>query len=233
MVKEKTLFFDLDDTLIKCSGYYNEVETRILTKLCKHTKEYSYGELSEIFNNRQAENLLEYGYGPKNYEISLNQIAKEILKEKYEKYKIKEVIEKECAILYDLPMELLDGVEETVKYLYDKGYDMNIITKGMQEVQEKRVKSLSIKKYFKKYEIVGHKEKEDYINITEKYGLEPNSCYMIGNSPKGDINEAKLAGFNTIYIPNENTWGYENEQILETEPETKVLTSIKEMMEIL
>ena len=144
-----------------------------------------------------------------------------------------EYIEKECAILYDLPMELIDGVEETVKYLYDKGYNMNIITKGMQDVQEKRVSKLTIKKYFKKYEIVGHKEKDDYIHITEKYGLEPNDCYMIGNSPKGDINEAKLAGFNTIYIPNEHTWGYENEEILDCEPETKVLSSITQMMEIL
>lgn len=232
-MKEKTLFFDLDDTLIKCSGYYDEVEDRVISELCKYTNDYNYDELRKAFNIRQAENLLEYGYGPKNYVLSLKQIAEETTNENYEKYNLAEYIEKECAILYDLPMELLDGVEETVKYLYNKGYDMNIITKGMQEVQEKRVSKLTIKKYFKKYEIVGHKEKDDYIHITEKYGLDPNTCYMIGNSPKGDINEAKLAGFNTIYIPNEHTWGYENEEILDCEPETKVLSSITQMMEIL
>lgn len=233
MVKEKTLFFDLDDTLIKCSGYYDEVEDKAITELCKYTKEYNYDELRKAFNIRQADNLLEYGYGPKNYILSLQQIAKEATKENYEKYDLEEYIEKVCAILYDLPMELLDGVEETVKYLYDKGYDMNIITKGMQDVQEKRVSKLTIKKYFKKYEIVGHKEKEDYLKITEKYGLDPKACYMIGNSPKGDINEAKLAGFNTIYIPNEYTWGYEDEEILDMKPETQVLSSITQMMDIL
>lgn len=232
-MKEKTLFFDLDDTLIKCSGYYDEVEDRVISELCKYTNDYNYDELRKAFNIRQAENLLEYGYGPNNYILSLKQIAQETTNENYEKNNLAEYIEKECAILYDLPMELIDGVEETVKYLYDKGYDMNIITKGMQDVQEKRVSKLTIKKYFKKYEIVGHKEKDDYIQITEKYGLDPKACYMIGNSPKGDINEAKLAGFNTIYIPNEHTWGYENEEILDCEPETKVLASITQMMDIL
>lgn len=232
-MKEKTLFFDLDDTLIKCSGYYDELEDRLVTELCKYTEDYDYNRLRKAFNIKQVENIIEYGYGPKNYIISLKQITKEAAKENYEKYNLSEYIEKECAILYDLPMELLDGVEETVKYLYDKGYNMNIITKGMQDVQEKRVSKLTIKKYFKKYEIVNHKEKNDYLKITEKYGLDPKSCYMIGNSPKGDINEAKLAGFNTIYIPNKFTWGYEDEEILDVEPETKVLSSITQMMEIL
>ena len=98
-MKEKTLFFDLDDTLIKCSGYYDEVEDKVIKELCKYTKEYNYDELRKTFNIRQAENLLEYGYGPKNYILSLKQIAEETTNENYEKYNLAEYIEKECAIL--------------------------------------------------------------------------------------------------------------------------------------
>ena len=78
-MKEKTLFFDLDDTLIKCSGYYDEVEDRVISELCKYTNDYNYDELRKAFNIRQAENLLEYGYGPKNYVLSLKQITKETI----------------------------------------------------------------------------------------------------------------------------------------------------------
>ena len=67
----------------------------------------------------------------------------------------------------------------------------------------------------------------------KKYKLEPQNCYMIGNSPKGDINEAKKAGLNTIYIPNEHTWNYEEEKISLEKPETSVLNNILEIKNIL
>ena len=49
---------------------------------------------------------------------------------------------------------------------------------------------------------------------------------MIGNSPKGDINEAKLAGFNTVYIPSADTWALEDEKIANTKPKTYELDNI-------
>ena len=174
-----------------------------------------------------------YGYGPKNFECSLMQASYDMIGYEFFADNIQDFIKKETKRLYTDNVELLKGVEESIQYLYDKGYEMYIITKGMEDIQRKRVEALSIKNYFKDYSIVKHKLKSDYEEILKKYQLKPEECYMIGNSPKGDINEAKKAGFNTIYIPSKYTWSYEEETIDMGEPETSVLNDIRDIMTIL
>lgn len=229
---KKHLFFDLDDTLIKCSGYFYDVEDIVAKKILEYTLEYTYDEIREKFNEQQCENLEEYGYGPSNFECSLMQATYKMVGYNFFKDNLQDFIKNATKILYDGKIELLDGAKESIEYLYNKGYEMSIITKGMQDVQKRRVEELSIKGYFKNYHIVKHKLKSDYEELLQEYNLKPEECYMIGNSPKGDINEAKKAGLNTIYIPSEHTWNYEDEKISEALPATNVLKNIKEIVNI-
>lgn len=231
--KEKVLFFDLDDTLIKCSGYFYDVEDRVADKFREYMDTYSRKQWKVLFNEQQWSNVEKHGYGPENFMISLMQVGSRILGYDFFKDNLDDFIKKEAQILFEAPIELIEGTEETIKCLHQKGYHMNIITKGKPEVQKRRIDDLKIKEYFEKYEIVKHKEKADYLNIIDKYDLNPDVCYMIGNSPKGDINEAKLAGFRTVYIPSEHTWQYEEEQIIEEGPKTIVLNNIAELKDIL
>jgi putative hydrolase of the HAD superfamily len=231
-MNNKVLFFDLDDTLIKCSGYYYEVEDRILSKFIEYNPSYTLKELKKTFNDKQWSNVKDHGYGPPNFMYSAMQIGAEIVGYNFFKDNLIDFINNEVKPLFDSPLELLDGVEETVRYLHDKGYRMSIITKGANDVQKNRVEKLSINQFFNSYEIVKHKEKDDYLTILEKYKLDAENCYMIGNSPKGDINEAKLAGFKTIFIPNEHTWEYEDVKIIENGPKTIILNNIKELIKI-
>lgn len=229
---KKHLFFDLDDTLIKCSGYFYEIEDVVAKKILEYTRKYTYDEIRNQFNKKQFENIEKYGYGPLNFECSIMQATYEIIGFEFFKDNLQDFIKKETKMLYNQKIELIDGVKESIKYLYDKGYEMSIITKGMEDVQRKRVEGLSIKKYFKDYHIVKHKLKSDYEELLNKYNLKPEECYMIGNSPKGDINEAKKAGLNTVYIPNEHTWSYEDEEISMEKPETSVLNNILDIKNI-
>ena len=52
----KYLFFDLDDTLIKCSGYFYDVEDEIANKILEYNVNYSFDELKYKFNEKQIEN---------------------------------------------------------------------------------------------------------------------------------------------------------------------------------
>lgn len=228
----KHIFFDLDDTLIKCSGYFYDVEDVVARKILEYNSIYTYDEIRHKFNEKQYENLEKHGYGPQNFECSLMQVACEIMGYDFFKNDIQNFIKKCTKILYNDNIELIDGASEAVEYLYNKGYKLSIITKGMKDVQKRRVEALSIKKYFSDYTIVKHKTKSDYEEILKKYNLKPEDCYMIGNSPKGDINEAKKAGFNTVYIPNEHTWDYEEEEISMEKPETSILKNITEIKKI-
>ena len=232
-MKDKYLFFDLDDTLIKCSGDFYEVEDKIANKFLEYTDKYTFAELKIMFNEKQIENIKEHGYGPNNFKYSLMQVGSEVVGYDFFKDNLSEFISKTAQILYDSPIELLDGVEDTIKYLYEKGYKMYIITKGAEKVQSDRVERLPIREYFNDYYIVKHKLKEDYQNILNVQKVDAKDCYMIGNSPKGDINEAKLAGFNTIYVPNEHTWSEEESDILEGLPKTYKVEAFSDIMKML
>lgn len=229
----KHLFFDLDDTLIKCSGYFYDIEDVVAKKILEYNKTYTYDEIIHKFNEKKIENIDKRGFGPQNFECSLMQVASEIIGYDFFRDNIQGFIKKESEILYNADIELIDGAKETIEYLHKKGYEMSIITKGMEDVQTKRVEGLSIKNYFKDYHIVKHKLKSDYEELLKEYRLKPEDCYMIGNSPKGDINEAKKAGLNTIYIPNEHTWNYEDEEISVEAPKTSILKDISEIRNIL
>jgi putative hydrolase of the HAD superfamily len=36
---------------------------------------------------------------------------------------------------------------------------------------------------------------------------------MVGNSPKSDINPALAAGINAVFVPHDNTWILEHEEV--------------------
>ena len=135
----KHLFFDLDDTLIKCSGYFYDVEDVVAKKILEYNLEYTYDEIRKIFNEKQFENLEKHGYGPQNFECSLMQVAYEIIGYDFFKDDIQSYIKKESEVLYNGEVELIDGAKETIEYLFKKGYEMSIITKGMEVVQKKNV----------------------------------------------------------------------------------------------
>jgi putative hydrolase of the HAD superfamily len=43
--------------------------------------------------------------------------------------------------------------------------------------------------------------------------MEPARTWMIGNSPKSDINPALEAGLNAVFVPHPHTWTLERQEI--------------------
>jgi len=62
-------------------------------------------------------------------------------------------------------------------------------------------------------EVVAEKDKTVYQNVVEKYGLIRDITWMIGNSPKSDINPALAAGLHAIFVPHGDTWILEHEEV--------------------
>jgi len=49
--------------------------------------------------------------------------------------------------------------------------------------------------------------------LAEERAMAPEHTWMIGNSPKSDVNPALEAGLNAVYVPHPHTWGLEKEEI--------------------
>ncbi len=81
-----------------------------------------------------------------------------------------------------------------------------------------------MKDYFAAVEIVPEKDEQVYRATAAKYGLSNDTTWMIGNSPKSDINPALAAGLNAVFVPHGDTWILEHDEIAVPDPPGRLLT---------
>jgi len=60
---------------------------------------------------------------------------------------------------------------------------------------------------------VPEKDADTYRWLAREHAFDPAAAWMIGNSPRSDILPARAAGMNAVFIPNENTWVLEHDEL--------------------
>jgi putative hydrolase of the HAD superfamily len=106
------------------------------------------------------------------------------------------------------PIEVLDGVNETIQYLSGK-FKLMLITKGDLLDQETKLARSGLGKFFSNVEIVANKDKSSYHSILQRQHLNPKEFVMVGNSLKSDILPVLECGGKAIHIPYETEWFHE------------------------
>jgi putative hydrolase of the HAD superfamily len=93
------------------------------------------------------------------------------------------------------------------------------------------VERSGLKHFFRQVEIVPEKNTSTYENIVDHHRLAREQTWMVGNSPKSDINPALAAGLNAIFVPDDDTWVLEHEELAEAKPPGRlmVLSSFAEL----
>jgi putative hydrolase of the HAD superfamily len=89
-----------------------------------------------------------------------------------------------------------------------------LLTKGHPEEQRLKIERSGLEPFFNATAVVHEKTEETYRAIVQERQLDPARTWMIGNSPRSDINPALAAGLNAVFIPHEHTWGLEKEKIV-------------------
>src|SRR6202008_5047265 len=110
------------------------------------------------------------------------------------------------------PDENLPDVPETLQYL-SKRHHLILMTKGACAEQTGKVERSGLKEYFAAVEIVPEKDEAIYRSVVAKYELSNDTTWMIGNSPKSDINPALSAGINAVCVPHGATWSLEHDEV--------------------
>lgn len=114
------------------------------------------------------------------------------------------------------PMVLLDGVEETLAWLSGR-FRLLLLTKGDREVQEDKLTRSGLRHLFDAVHVVSEKDAEVMRELLVRYELQPKRTWMVGNSPRSDINPALEAGIGAVYVPHPNTWQLEVEGLSDPE----------------
>jgi putative hydrolase of the HAD superfamily len=114
--------------------------------------------------------------------------------------------------ILECPMEVIDGVEETLAHLAQR-HDLTLFTKGHPEEQKLKVDRSGLGTFFAHTAIVKEKNAAAYRTLVEERAMDPARTWMIGNSPKSDVNPALAAGLSAVFIPHAHTWVLEKEEI--------------------
>lgn len=199
------LLIDADDTLWENNIYFEQATHDFITFLNHST--LSSDEIQRILDG--VERVM--GYGAVNFTNSLVETYRRIAESDVTEEGIQQVRQFGERILQQ-PLELLEGVQETLDYLLPR-HELMLLTKGAVEEQKLKVERSGIEQYFSRVTIVAEKNVAAYQELVQELQVEPTLTWMIGNSPRSDINPALAVGLNAVYIPHPHTWHMEHEAV--------------------
>jgi len=206
----QTLLIDADDTLWENNVYFEKAIAEFISYLNHHSM--SRDEVRAVLNQVERQAILEHGYGSHSFAHALVKTFEQLSAEPVTRER-HEFIRGFAHRIADYPIEIIAGVPETLGYLTGRGHHLVLTTKGNMTEQTGKVERSGVKEFFSAVEIVAEKNAGTYRSIVARYGLDPRVTWMVGNSPRSDINPALAAGINAVFVPHDQTWVLEHEQV--------------------
>jgi putative hydrolase of the HAD superfamily len=199
------LAFDADDTLWENERRYLEAQAKF-TGLLAHYHAEAW--IRERLYQAETRNLEHFGYGVKAFALSMIETAVELTEGRISGRDLGALVGLAKEMLRS-PIELLDGVEETVKLLKEK-YPLMLLTKGDLFEQESKLARSGLAGCFRYIEIVSRKTVPVYRSLLEKFSVHPERFLMVGNALRSDILPVLEIGGHALYIPHALTWQHEH-----------------------
>ncbi len=215
----QTLLIDADDTLWENNVYFERAIARFISFL--NHQEYTPQQVREVLNSVERESIVKHGYGLHSFAHSLVDTFEKLSAEPITP-ELHERIHSFCHEIAEHPVEILPGVPETLQYLGERHHTI-LMTKGNPAEQAGKVERSGLKEYFAAVEIVAEKNEETYRDAIAKYDLPPDSTWMVGNSPRSDINPALAAGLHAVFVPHDQTWILEHDELSTAQPPQQLL----------
>jgi putative hydrolase of the HAD superfamily len=211
-VKRLNLLIDADDTLWENNIYFE----RAFDDFCDFLDHSALtpGQVRDVLNEIELVNSKIHGYGSKNFGRNLQQAYQHLAEREIKNEDLRHVLSLAERIL-EKPIEVIDGVEETLSYLSER-HELTLFTKGNSDEQLMKVDRSELGRYFAHTAVVREKDAQAYARLVVERGLAQDLTWMIGNSPKSDVNPALEAGLNAVLVPHPHTWVLEHQDLRES-----------------
>jgi putative hydrolase of the HAD superfamily len=219
------LIFDADDTLWENNIYFEEA----FDQFCAHLAHSSMTpqQVRAVLDEIEMASAKINGYGCRNFGRNLATCFQHLAERDISERDLEVIMDFAHAIL-ERPIELLDGVEDTVAELSTR-HELTIFTKGDPEEQQLKIARSGLTSYFQHAAIVKEKNESAYRQLAQERGFHPDRTWMIGNSPKSDVNPALAVGLSAVYVPHPRTWGLEQEAVPDGHPRLLRVERITEL----
>lgn len=205
----QTLLFDADDTLWENNIYFERAITAFISYLDHrvHTRE----EVREHLNSCERATIAQHGYGLKSFRKSLINCFEQLSDEPVTPEKHARIVAFTESIASE-EIELIPDVEPTLRSLAQR-HRLLLVTKGDPGEQVGKLTRSGLNSLFDAVEVPPEKNAAMYQELAGRHRCELDSTWMIGNSPRSDINPALAAGLNAVFIPHDFTWALEHEVV--------------------
>ena len=199
------VMFDADDTLWHSETYFETAQGEFRDLIVPYVEG---GDPTERLYAFETRNLAIFGYGVKGFTLSMIETAIELTEGRVPADAIQKMIDIGKA-LHDHPIDLLDGVAETLDRVAATGARLGLVTKGDLFHQEVKIAGSGLADRFDRIEIVSEKSPEVYRRILEAVAVAPVRAAMVGNSPRSDILPVIDIGGAAVHVPYRVTWAHE------------------------
>ena len=128
-------------------------------------------------------------------------------------------------------IELMPGVAETLPFLAEQ-HHIRMCTKGEPAEQNRKIDLSGLRPLFRECVVVKEKNRDTYAQLSAEHKLDADRTWMIGNSPKSDVNPSLAAGLRAVLVPHERTWTLEREEIRDPEGRLLVAHGFSDLLRI-
>jgi putative hydrolase of the HAD superfamily len=209
--QRQNLIVDADDTLWENNIYFE----RAFDDFCDFLAHSSLSpaEVRAVLDEIEIVNSKVHGYGTANFTRNLTECYHKLAEREVGAEDLASIMSFTEQILHH-PIEIIPGVEETLEYLSGR-HNLTLFTKGDPEEQKLKLDRSGLAIYFGHTAIVREKDAGSYGALIRERALDRAHTWMIGNSPKSDVNPALEAGLHAVFVPHERTWALEKAELRE------------------
>jgi putative hydrolase of the HAD superfamily len=201
---------DADDTLWHSEDGFYSVTGRFCELVAPYAAQSQNGvslDLARTLDTVERRKLALFGYGVKSFTLSMVEAAIEVSEGRVPAAVLQQLLE-EGRRLLARPVELLEGVEETVAALAT-AYRLVVITKGDLLNQQQKFHASGLDRHVDGLEVVSEKDVGTYERVMARYGVTAATFLMVGNSVRSDVLPVLEAGGRAVHIPYHVLWGHE------------------------
>jgi len=219
------LLIDGDDTLWENNIYFEQAIEAFIDFLAHSSM--SRDQVRAALDEVERINVSVHGYGSASFTRNLRQTYERLAERDLQPQDIEHVLQLGQRIASQ-PVQLLPDVAQTVRLLARR-HDLMLLTKGHPEEQRLKIERSGLEEFFSATAVVHEKDEATYRAIVQERQLDLARTWMIGNSPRSDINPALAAGLNAVFIPHEHTWRLEKEEIVHADGRLLTLRAFGEL----
>ncbi|MGZ5434317.1 MAG: HAD family hydrolase, partial [Thermoanaerobaculia bacterium] len=169
--------FDADDTLWHNERMFQATEAQFAELLSSY---HPPAWVRERLFATEIKNLEHFGYGIKGFVLSMIETALDLTESRIGGVELRRIVDWGHEMLRH-PVQLLDGVRETVEALSGH-YRLMLLTKGDLFDQESKLARSGLGEFFGAVEIVSTKNATVYRTILTRHAIAPDRFVMVGNS---------------------------------------------------